>query len=213
MSKRTHYYLLYGLVLAGLISLIVVLEMSDSDLKKTLIKESGPIELLSVVGYFICLIMLFFLKVKDFKSRCCVIFILLIFGLRELDFHVKFTTMNMEKVKFYLSPDVPILEKIIGAAIIFLLLCSFFYLAKRHLSNYIKALKKMEEYAIGVFFGILFLCIAKTLDGFQRKLAYFDITITTDVIELTTLIEEILELGIPLMFMIAIIAHFHKSSQ
>ncbi|MFP3867740.1 MAG: hypothetical protein ACLFUU_06225 [Desulfobacteraceae bacterium] len=205
-------FLLYGIVFIGVISLIVFLDMCDSELRKTYIKEGGPIELPSAVGYFICLAMLFFPKAKDLASRCCIMFILLLFGLRELDFHVKFTPMNMEKIQFYLSPEVPVAEKLIGVVIIVSLLGCLFYLAKRHALDYIKALKKMEEYALGVFFGILFLVFAKTLDGLQRNLAFTDFTITREVIELTTVIEEVLELGAPVMFMIAIMAFFHRLS-
>ncbi|GKT08181.1 hypothetical protein [Desulforhabdus sp. TSK] len=213
MYRKTHYYLFYSLIVLGLISLIAVLETIGSGVKMKLIQEGGPIEQLSAVGYFICLMTLLFFRIGDAKTHLSVMFLVLMLGLRELDFHVLFTPMSMEKIKFYWSPDVSIHSKVVGASIILSLLLCCAYLMKKHLWGIIKSLKRLEPDAVGLFLGLAFIGIAKTLDGMQRKLGDFHITITRNMMELTTVAEEILELGIPYMFIIAVLAHHYKSSQ
>ena len=205
MINKKYYYGLYGLVLLGLIALIIFLESVNLDLRHTIIKEGGPIESLSAIGYFICVILLFFTG-KEYRGCLYTIFILFVFGLRELDFHARFTTISLSKIKFYVSPDVPVMEKVIGATFILLLLYSIIRLVKIHFGDFIIAIKQMEPHSIGVFFGILFLFFAKTLDGFARKFASIGVTIGSEASQITTAIEEVLELGIPLMFIIAIVA-------
>lgn len=213
MYRKTHYYLLYSLVLLGLICLIAVLETIGSGFKMKLIQEGGPIEQLSAAGYFICLIMLLFLRIGDTRTHLSVMLLVLILGLRELDFHVLFTPMSMEKIKFYWSPDVSIHSKVVGASIILSLLLCCAYLMKKHLWGVIKSLKRLDPDAVGLFLGLAFIGIAKSLDGIQRKLGDFHFSITQSMMELTTVGEEILELGIPYMFIIAIVAYHQKPSR
>lgn len=196
--------------MSGLTAFIVFLESINSDLRDAIIKEGGAVESLSAIGYFICAILLLLIG-RDHKSCWYIMFILFVFGLREMDFHARFTTMSLLKTKFYLSPDVPVMEKVIGAIVILLLLYSFFHLVKNHFRDLMNAIKQMEPYAIGVLFGILLLFLTETLDGLARKLASIDITIGDDMSRLSSTIEETLEFGIPLMFMIAIMARFRKS--
>lgn len=139
--------------------------------------------------------------------------LVLILGLRELDFHVLFTPMSMEKIKFYWSLDVSIHSKVIGASIILSLLLCCIYLVKKHFLDVMKSLKRLEPDAVGLFLGIACIGIAKTLDGMQRKLGDFHFSITRNMAELTTGAEEILEFGIPYVFMAAIAAHHYKSAQ
>lgn len=210
--RNKKYYLLYGLILSGLIVFIIILEFIDSELKYIIIKEGGFVESLSAIGYFACVIVLIFYlwkKKEGSKSYWHIIFVLVVFGCRELDFNARFTTMSLTKIKLYLSPDVPVIEKIIGIIIMSLLLHSVIYLIKNHFKNLMRAIKRAEPCAVGIFFGILLLFLTKTLDGFGRKLAGIGIAIGNDIELIAVSMEEVLELGIPFMFMIAIVAHFH----
>ena len=209
--KKAHYYVLYGFVVLVLGCLIVTLLVLDSNIRTALVEENGPIELLTAICYFVCLIPLFRHKVADQKSRFLIAFVILGLGLRELDFHARFTTMEMTKIKFYVSPNVPIFEKMIGVAIIIVLFYCVMYLSKKHFLDYFTALMHMEPYAIGLFFSFLFITISLGLDGFERKAANLGYTFTRDVSVITTVVEEVAELGIPVMIMIAITAYFYTS--
>lgn len=210
LIKREHYYLFYGLVLSGLVALIFFVESVDPDLKNTLIKEGGLVESLSAIGYFICLLALFLLKGTEHRGLGYVMFVMLIFGLRELDFDKRFTTWNVSRIELFPSPSIPIIERIIGAVILLPFFYSIFMLVKCHFRELLSAARRMEPYAIGVCFGILLLCVSQILDGLKHKFAVIGITAEGDVDQLVRGMEEILELGVPLMFLIAIAARFHK---
>lgn len=210
LDKKNSYLVLYGLVFLGLISLIVLLKMVDPELRKSLIEENGLIELSSCIGYFVCLAMLSFFKVNDAKSKWCIMLILLAFGLRELDFHVLFTTMGITKTKFYLSPEVPVLEKVFGIFVFASLAYIVFYVVRRHFSAYMVALKEREPFAAGVFFGILLIFASKGIDGLPRQLNSIGFDITKNMVGWMSIIEETIELGIPVMFMISIATYFYR---
>ncbi len=207
------YYLLYGVVLLGLTSLVVILELIDLPLKNAIIKEGGIVESLSAIGYFVCIILLVCQgwKKEERQSYWYTNLLLLILGLREFDFHCRFTTMGITKTKFYVSPDVPVMEKIIGAGVTFLFLYLIIYLIKKHFKDMLSAIKQMEPYAIGICFGILFMCLSKTLDALGSNLASIGVIIGYELELIAISVEEILELGIPLMFIIAIMTRFRKS--
>jgi len=207
MNSNKIYYELYGFVLSGLIILIIFLQSAPWHFTEAVIKEGGPIESLSAIGYFIAMALLI-LRGRKWNSFSYVTFLLFLFGLRELDFHNRFTTMSLSKITFYVSPKVPLLEKMIGVIILLLLLYILAHLVKRHLGDFMNALKQKEPAAIGVGLGVLFMFLTKTLDGLGRKLASMGITLNNNLEQATTIIEEVFELGIPLLFIIAIVARF-----
>lgn len=85
--KKSHYYFLYEFILLGLVGLIVDLTVINSNTRMALIAEDGPIELPSAIGYFVCLIPLLRHKEANPKSLFCIACVLMILGVRELDFH------------------------------------------------------------------------------------------------------------------------------
>lgn len=207
------YYLLYGVVLLVLTTLIVILELIDLPLKNAIIKEGGIVESLSAIGYFVCIILLVCQgwKKEERQSYWHANLFLLFLGLREFDFHCRFTTMGITKTKFYLSPDASVVEKIIGAIFILLFLYLIIYLIKKHFKDMFSAIKQMKPHAIGICFGILFMCLSKTLDGLGRNLASIGVIIGNELKLIIVSIEEVMELGIPLMFIIAIMTRFRRS--
>ncbi|ADE15934.1 conserved hypothetical protein [Nitrosococcus halophilus Nc 4] len=201
------YYRLYGLILTGLVIVTIFLQSASVALKDSIIKEGGVIESLSAIGYFAGAILAILIK-RKIPHPTHVIFILVLLGLRELDFHNRFTTMSLSKITFYVSSEVPLLEKMIGVAIVSLVLYVIVHLAKTHFHGFISAVKKREPSAIGVGVGILLIFLTKILDGLSRKLASVGVTLSNNMEQLTEIIEEVFELGIPMMFIIAIVARF-----
>lgn len=205
MSSK-NYHALYGITLLGLAVLTAFLQSADEDFIDAVIQEGGPIESLSAIGYFVGITLLVFTG-KKFTGYPYVIFILLLLGLRELDFHHRFTTMSLSKITFYISSEVPLQEKILGVILITLFLYALIRLAKAHFSGLRYALKQKEPPAIGVYLGVLLILLTKTLDGLARKLAGVGIIMSSYLEQLTIILEEVFELGIPLMFIIAILAY------
>src|SRR5690606_39112415 len=71
------------------------------------LREDGPIEAFSAVGYFICATLLLFWAGRGFWRVWCMPVAVIAMGLRELDFHVRFSQINVTKLRFYTSSTVP----------------------------------------------------------------------------------------------------------
>lgn len=142
------------------------------------INEGGIVETLSAFGYFVCAALMLLLGGWAFVKKYHYSFLLvLLFGMRELDFDKRFTTMGIFKSKFYASSDVPMIEKVIGFLVIALFLYIVFRLLKDHLKHFILSVLKLSPVHVAIFFAMSFVFISKTIDGIARKLGGFGITI------------------------------------
>jgi hypothetical protein len=165
-----------------------------------LIAENGIIESLSVIGYIACIVLILVKGGLNFaKKYNYFVALLVLFALRELDFDKKFTTMGILKSKFYFSANVPIIEKVIGVCIILIILYIIIKIIKHHLIGCISKIKQQSLGYIGFSLTFIILLAAKTIDGMERKLASVNIDITQNLVNQFLIVEEILELGIPIM--------------
>lgn len=204
------FYLLYLLLFAFLVGLVSYLFSAPISISKEMILESGFVEDLSMVGYFICfgitLVFSITKKLKDYSASL----IMLLLGLRELDFHARFTTYNITKIKFYTSSEVSFIQKIIVVCLVLIILFVLVRFLVRNFPIYLRDLKNKSEYAIFAFPGILFLFLSKILDGITRKLRKAGFKID-EVLELKfEILEEVIELLIPYFFLLAIFSFFFK---
>lgn len=87
---------------------------------------------------------------------------------REFDGHKEFTTMSILKSRFYVSENVPMIEKIIGGIFILVLLYAALRLST-YLWRWVKNVFKfqMEAWIIGIGLGSM--VIAKALDTLPRN--------------------------------------------
>ncbi len=93
--------------------------------------------------------------------------LLLAATLRELDWHSKWTTMSVLKLRFYTSPEVMGTEKAIGAIIILLLVMAAIY-ALRRVPSSLKSLWTGNWPVTLIYAGLGFLVVAKELDALFR---------------------------------------------
>ncbi len=174
-----------------IISLIAV---QDEVLGMLLTSESGPVQVFSMVGYFILFPTALFLQWKkriSFGYSAAVIFLAM--TLRELDFHDRFTTMGIMKTRFYISDAVPLTEKFIGGVV---LLCLTAITARFLIKNFrpfIAALKAENKAALLALNGIIFTIVSKLLDPSPSLIV--------------CAIEESMEMAIPFFFLLAIILY------
>ena len=177
------------------------------------INENGVIETLSAIGYFVAALWMILKGRWAYIKQYHYFFILMIlFGLRELDFHKKFTTMGIFKIKFYLSDHVDALEKLIGLLVISLLIYILITIIKKHTKCFFTKIKALSPIYIGISVTILLLVISKTIDGLARKLSALNIVISQQTKTHFEVIEEVLELGIPLFIIATLIIYFSKDS-
>ena len=178
------------------------------------IKEDGIIESLSVLGYVAAaLYMIMKGKWEYIKKYYYFFIVIILFGLRELDLHKKFTAMSIFKSKFYISHHVPMVEKFIGLVVILCILYLFITIIKHHTQDYFSKIKSFSPVHIGILLILLTLIFTKTIDGLSRKLAYFNIVIETQVSKHLVVIEEVLELGIPLLIIATLICYFENETK
>ena len=178
------------------------------------IKENGVIETLSVIGYFVAALLMLLKGGWYYIKQYYYFFILMImFGLRELDFHKKFTTMGIFKIKFYLSNKVPVLEKVISLLVIAFVVYIFITMIKNHSKGFLTKIKALSPIYIGISITILLLIFSKSIDGLPRKLSALNIDISQQTYTYFGVIEEVLELGIPLFIIAILIIYFSKDMQ
>ena len=185
--------------------------LDDNDMKLFL-QENGPIEWATVLGYFLCVVMIVYQGGIAYIKKYYYIFLLIIFFmLKELDFDARFTTTGMFKLRFFTSSTVPLLEKIIGVMIIVLLLYIIFIILHRHLKDFLINLRKREIISVGVFITCALLAVSQSFDGFDRKLKGLGIEVSHQLSIHIQALEEIGELGIPIIILITVNAFFRKS--
>ncbi len=200
---------LYGAVWLFLVMTIVGLAWLDQDWLEPILSEGGAIESVSAFGYFVCAGVLLVLC-RTWSGRWHGAVVLTLMGLRELDFHARFTDMNISKIKFYLSPEVPAMQKVAGLLVVVVLLYALYRLARDHGRRWLQGLRAGQACAYGVAFAIACAVIAKSLDGFARKLGELGWVASRQAVDYAMYFEETLEMGIPLMVALSIYCyHWH----
>ncbi len=192
------------LVLASLVLLFFSIQLLDRDTQIVLSKEHGVIEMVSVISYFVCIfVMLATGGIQFFVRHWYMPLVVLLMALRELDFDKRFTTMGILKSGFYRSSDVPVVEKLVGLLVVVVAACAVGMLIKNHLPAFIARLRGLRPEALALALAILFVAISKSIDGLARKLASVGIAVGEQTAIHAELIEEVLELGIPIMLIIS----------
>jgi hypothetical protein len=173
--------------------------------------EGGVVEVASAIGYFLCVLLILYKgKINYLRKYYYFILLFIMSGFREQDFHKRFTTMGILKIKFFISPNVPLTEKLIGFLIVLLLLHVLISIYKNHFRQFIGGLKNHSTISIGVLIVLLLLGVSKTLDGISRKLGSFEIEIGSQIAIHLAALEEVLELGIPMFLLLIYYEYFDK---
>lgn len=204
------YQLLILLVLALMGALTGMLfALGDENLRAFGV-ENSLVETVSMLGYFVCLAAMILLGGWRFAILRVpyITFIVLLMGLRELDLDKQFTTMGIFKSRFYLSSEVSMAEKAVAALFLFFIGWAVIELIEKHWRSFFAGIRRFEPVALSVAFAASLAALAKSIDGLSRKLGAFDVTISERGYLFFQGVEEVLELGIPLLLVVAVLAHF-----
>jgi hypothetical protein len=90
-------------------------------------------------------------------------YLLLIYAMREMDFHRLFTAEHVSRWKLYVEPF-PLQDKIMGGAVILLTLVVMLYFIGSNLGNFWRALKKMQSWAVHLIAWAVLLFASQMLD-------------------------------------------------
>lgn len=193
-----------GLALAALAMLFVGMQWLPAPMRHDLLRENGPIEMLTVLGYVAAALALLVAGGRLFTThRWYLPFIIVVMGLRELDFDKRFTTMGILKSGFYLSAEVPLAEKLVGLLVVGLVAAACVLALHKHAGAFLRRLRALRPDACAIGLAIVFVVISKSIDGLARKLAGVGIAVGDDIAALAHMTEELLEFGIPLMLGVA----------
>jgi hypothetical protein len=171
-----------------------------------ILEESGLIENAQLLAYIACaLISWIYAKKMIWKGGWVGGIIFMVFALRELDVQKRFTIMSVTKTRFFISPEVTLTEKLISVAVLSAIAVIFIFFAKNNYGKLIKGLQSSEKWAISTCRGFVLIIISVLLDSTNRWLKDLGIVLT----ELGSLViqfaEELVELAVPVFFLMALI--------
>jgi hypothetical protein len=124
---------------------------------------------------------------------------------RELDWHRRFTTDSVLKSRYYLKVHAPLLEKLLAGTVVLALTATVIYLLVRYRRAFVAALRARVPAAVTRATAGLLLLLTKMADRLPGILKRDYATRLPDwAANLDRVIEEPMEFGIPLLFLLAI---------
>ena len=130
------------------------------------------------------------------------------FALRELDYDKEHFTHGVLKSRQYFSDLVGLPEFLISLAVLIFILTVLLLIVLRERNNFIKGVIDLRQSQLAVLTSIIFVLVTKTIDGMERK---FGIDLSPEGERFALIVEEVGEMGIPIMFAIAILSWRNKS--
>jgi len=194
----------------GLIfSIISFLTLLDAEQQKNLLAEGSLFESLTVYLYIFCLILI---CVKwpwqKILSNWYLSALIILFALRELDYDKTHFTHGVLKSRQYFSDLVGLPEFLISLTVLIFILTVLLLIVLRERNNFIKGVIDLRQSQLAVLTSIIFVLVTKTIDGMERK---FGIDLSPAGERFALIVEEVGEMGIPIMFAIAILSWRNKS--
>lgn len=98
------------------------------------------------------------------RSIYILAYVILIYLLREADFHRLFTPEHVTRGKFYLDPSISITQKIAGGTPLLLLFAAIFYLLYRYTGLLIRHIIKGHSWALAVVLWAIAIFLSQVVD-------------------------------------------------
>ena len=207
ISAQSHLGLYLGL---GLIfSIIGFLPFLDVEQQKKLLAEGGLFESLTVYLYIFCLILICVRwPLQKVLSNWYLSALIILFALRELDYDKAHFTHGVLKSRQYFSDLVGLPELLVSIVVLIFIFSVLLFIVLKERNNFIKGVINFEQSQLAVLTGIILIVVTKTIDGAERK---FGIDLSPAGERFALIVEEVGEMGIPIMFAIAILSWRNKS--
>ena len=194
----------------GLIFLIIgFLPFLDIEQQKNLLTEGGLFESLTVYLYIFCLILICISwPLQKILSHWYLCALIILFALRELDYDKAHFTHGVLKSRQYFSDLVGLPELLISIVVLIIILTVLALIVLKERNNFIKGIIDLKQSQLAVLASIILVIVTKTIDGMERK---FGIDLSSSGERFSLIVEEVGEMGIPIMFAIAILSWRNKS--
>ncbi|SFA56585.1 hypothetical protein SAMN04487972_11556 [Paracoccus halophilus] len=187
-------------------------DLLTQDEVRLIFKEGHSIEVMSyLLLLFAALAWLALGMAKSVRGQWHIPMILTLMALREMDFDKRFTTEGVLQLRLY-SGGAPLWEKAIGLAVVLLIVICGLRLMFLNLPLWWRGLREgaVPSWLVGI--GAVLLVVSKSLDGLGRKLAPLGIELEQWQGTLAGRLEEILELGMAILLVQAVV-YFARSRQ
>jgi len=186
-----------------------LMSFMDADEQRKLLTEHGLFESLTVYLYILCLILiLIFWSWKKIISKWYLSALIILFALRELDYDKAHFTHGVLKSRQYFSDLVGLPELIASISILIFIVLVLGSIIIKEKDSFIEGIKSLKQSQLAILASIILIIVTKTIDGAERK---FGIDLTASYERLTLIIEEVGEMGIPIMFAVAILSWRNKN--
>ena len=194
----------------GLIFLIIgFLPFLDIEQQKNLLTEGSLFESLTVYLYIFCLILICISwPLKKILSNWYLSALIILFALRELDYDKAHFTHGVLKSRQYFSDLVGLPELLISIAVLIFILTVLALIVLKERNNFIKGIIDFKQSQLAILASIILVIVTKTIDGMERK---FGIDLSPSGERFVLVVEEVGEMGIPIMFAIAILSWRNKN--
>ena len=131
--------------------------------------DEGWLSILTLINIAVLFIgiIIFAVKLDTGSKRLLALSIaysVLIYFLREADFHRLFTPEHVTRLKYYLNPQYPLIPKIISSVIFIIFFGAFGFMTLRGVPSIYKNVRTFEPWAMAVLFWLLFLFCSQLLD-------------------------------------------------
>ena len=173
---------------------------------ETLMGETGPVERLTTVSYFLCAMFAGAARAQDPDRRTtlALVIVMVTFALRELDWHKAFTGTSVLRLSWYAGPAAWT-TKLAAVAALAPVAASMAWLVWRHAVPTWRDWRAARPVATTVVVFFATLALAKTLDRMVSILS-FDLGVHVPLywVALRSSVEECLELGLSLLLLLGL---------
>lgn len=188
---------------------LVLIDLMTKRTGSSLFRESGSLELATALLYgYTAVIWLWTRPGDEWRVFWQVPAVLLLLMGREFDLDKNLTSIGILQSKLYLTNEAPLMERILGVVVIIFVVTVAVRLVRFNSRIFLDALRSRTIWAWSVLASVGLAVFAKSLDGLERKLAPFGISVDATIAGKAELIEELLELGIPLLLLAATLSSF-----
>lgn len=185
-------------------ALVLWLALPPEELS-ALVEEGGPIERPTVWLYLLAALAAWYLRspADDPRTTLAVSGLLLAFGARELDLHKAWDGASMLRTSFF-AGDAPLDVKLTMLLVALLLARCAGHLLLRHARSVVRGTAGRDPVATSVAVFVAALVLASLLDRSASVLAQrFDVQVGASVDALLRALEEVVELVLPLLALLA----------
>lgn len=205
---------LFGAGLAVFVSVfaLILFCLVPADTLIHLMEEGQLVETLTLYAYVIALLYFIFRPnlYIAFLTRCSIILALFAMMAREADLHKYIAHMSMLKLRFW-TGDLPLVDKLEAFVIILPISVACIYLLVKHAKNVLAEARSQQDYAITTVVLVVLIPLTNIAD---RSLGILKETFGWHaqnwLIALQTSQEEMLEMSLPLLALVAALQFRHS---